>query len=262
MYKLIVTDVDGTLLDQDSNLPDYNKEALLACVEKGIGVMLATGRTIDAVSNLVSTLGLKHPQITQGGAVIVDSNFKVISYTGIGANVYMELVKSIRQNGLPPVVCLSDGKNYYDEYHPSMEYQKAVGEKIIKVDSIETDYFAQHCTAVYINIVESDPMDSFLREKFGYRLQLVRTGKHYFDILNKKSTKGNALVEVLKLLGIDRNHVAAFGDSYNDLSMFEIAGLRIAVKNSYPDVLKKADIVTEENYNCGLGKAIYKHILK
>ena len=44
--------------------------------------------------------------------------------------------------------------------------------------------------------------------------------------------------------------------------MFEIAGLKIAVKNSYPEILKKADIITDENYNSGLGKAIYKYILK
>ena len=63
-------------------------------------------------------------------------------------------------------------------------------------------------------------------------------------------------------LGIEPGEVAVFGDSPNDLSMFEVAGLRIAVRNSYPEVLEKADIITEENYNSGLGKALYKYILK
>jgi hydroxymethylpyrimidine pyrophosphatase-like HAD family hydrolase len=56
--------------------------------------------------------------------------------------------------------------------------------------------------------------------------------------------------------------VVVFGDSYNDLSMFKESGLNIAVRNSYPEVLKKADIITDENYNSGLGKAIYKYVLK
>ena len=62
--------------------------------------------------------------------------------------------------------------------------------------------------------------------------------------------------------GINKEEVVVLGDSPNDLSMFEIAGLKIAVKNSYPEILEKADIITDESYNSGLGKAIYKYILE
>jgi hydroxymethylpyrimidine pyrophosphatase-like HAD family hydrolase len=60
---------------------------------------------------------------------------------------------------------------------------------------------------------------------------------------------------------ISKDEIAVFGDSPNDLSMFGSAGLKIAVRNSYPEVLRNADYITDENYNSGLGKAIYKYIL-
>jgi len=261
-FRLIATDVDGTLLDDRSNLPPYNKKALLACIDNGIGVVLATGKTIDAVYPLIRDLDLKLPQITQSGATMVNRDRRIINSISLGEENFFEAVRTIKKKGYCPLACLGDGKIFYDKYHPNMESIKAVGERIIKVDNIETKFFARHSSVISIPIRESDPLDAFLREKYSLKLQIVRSGEYFFDILNKKATKGNALKEILKILNIKKSQVVAFGDSYNDLSMFEVAGLNIAVRNSYPHILKKADIITDENYNCGLGKALYKYILK
>ncbi len=262
MYKLIVTDVDGTLLDQDSKLPPFNKKALFECMDRGIGVMLATGKTLDAVLALIKELNLELPQITQSGATTVNSYHEIIDSKTIGPGYFFKLIKIIKHKGYSPLTCLGDGRVFYDNYHPNMKHLIDVGEKLIKVDTIETDHFAQQSTIINIPIKETDPLDSFLRKNYGHKLQIVRSGEYFFDILNKNATKGNALLKVLKILDIDRRQVVAFGDSYNDLSLFDVAGLRVAVKNSYPRILEKADIVTDENYNCGLGKAIFKYILK
>ncbi len=92
-------------------------------------------------------------------------------------------------------------------------------------------------------------------------MQLVRSGEYFFDVLSLNASKGNALDFLANMLKINKGEIAVFGDSPNDLSMFGRAGLKIAVKNSYPDILKSADYITDENYNSGLGKAIYKYIL-
>jgi len=90
----------------------------------------------------------------------------------------------------------------------------------------------------------------------------MRSGEYFFDILNLNATKGRALSKIAETLDIKREEIVVFGDSYNDLSMFKEAGLKIAMKNSYKQVLEEADIITDENYNCGLGRAIYKYILR
>jgi 5-amino-6-(5-phospho-D-ribitylamino)uracil phosphatase len=72
MIKLIVTDVDGTLLDRESKLPNLNKEAIFECLRAGIGVVLATGKSLNAVLWIIKFFGLKLPQITMAGAVTLN----------------------------------------------------------------------------------------------------------------------------------------------------------------------------------------------
>ena len=262
MIKLIATDVDGTLLDNNSKLSTINRNAILECLKRNIGVILATGKTFDSVLHLIKSLGLKLPQITLNGAITVGCDLNIIESIKISPDNYFKIIKVIKKRGSTPLAALEDGRIFYDEYHQDMEGLERIGEKIEKVHDIETDYFARNTVDINIPILESDPLDKYLRDRFSNDLQFVRSGKYFFDILHLDATKGNALIKICKSLRIKRDEVVVFGDSPNDLSMFDVAGLAIAVENSYPEVKKKAGIITDENYNSGFGKAIYKYILK
>jgi len=262
LYKLIVTDVDKTLLDNDSRITELNRKAILECRKIGIGVVLATGKTMDAIKDLVKDLGLKLPQITLNGSITINSEMEVISAFKIDPGVYKDIIYFIKDNGYPPVIALDNGKLYMEEYHSDLKYLADINEEFTRVESIDTEYFAQNTVDIYIPILKSNPLDRKLREKYSGKLQFIRSGDYFFDVLSRGATKGNAILTMIKDLGIKREEVAVFGDSPNDISMFEIAGLKVAVKNSYPEVLEMADIITDENFNSGLGKAIYKYILK
>jgi len=262
LYRLIVTDVDGTLLDSDSRMPELNREALLACKEQGMGIILATGKTMESIQGLVDDLDLKLPQITLNGSITVGAEGRVLDAAKIEAADYRDIVDFIKENGSQPVVALDDGKLYLEKYHPELKHLDAVGERFIEVDSIDTDRFACNTVDIFIPITESDPLDGALRRKYSGRLQFIRSGRWFFDILSIDATKGKALQSLAGKLGIGLQETVVLGDSPNDLSMFDIAGLKIAVKNSYPEILDKADIITDENYNSGLGKALNKYILK
>jgi len=262
LYRLIATDVDKTLLDNDSRITEYNRAAIMECRSRGIGIILATGKTMDSIIHLVKDLELELPQITLNGSVTVNPDMTVIQASRIDPGIYMDIVGFIKENGYPPVIALDDGKLYIEEYHPDLEHLDNIGEEFIEVESIQTEHFSRNSVDIYIPIPESHPLDSALRKKYSGRLQFIRSGDYFFDILNKEATKGNALLSVIKDLGVNKGEVAVFGDSPNDLSMFEVAGLSVAVRNAYPQVLERADIITEENYNSGLGKAIFKYILK
>ena len=261
MYRLIATDVDGTLLDNDSRITEYNRKALLECKKRGIGIVFATGKSIDSIAYLIRDLGLKLPQITLNGSVTISSELEIIDSFKIEPSYYWEIIKLIKSSGYPPVIALDNGKLYLDSHHPDLKYLKSIGEKFIKVNSLETEFFARNTVDIYTPITESNPLDKSLREKYSDRLQIIRSGQYFFDILNIKATKGNALLSVIESLDIKKEEVAVFGDSPNDLSMFEVAGLKVAVKNSYPEILKKADIITDDNFNSGMGKAIFNYVL-
>jgi len=261
MIKLIVTDVDGTLLDNKSQVTELNKKALLECKSKNIGVVLATGKSISAVLPIIKMLDLDLPQITLNGTVTLDKNQEVISSTKIGEQYFYEVLSAIKQKGQKPLIALTDGRILYDIYDNIFAVFEKINEPIYKVDSLEKEAYAHDCVSLSVAIKEDDPLDAYLRERFSEKLQLVRSGEYFFDVLSLNASKGNALEFIADMLKISKDEIAVFGDSPNDLSMFGIAGLKIAVKNSYPEVLKRADYITDENYNSGLGKAIYKYIL-
>lgn len=262
LYKIIATDVDGTLLDAGSRMPELNREALLECREKGIEVILATGKTMDSIEYLVKELDLRLPQIVLNGSMTMSPQMEVIRASRIDPDTYRDVVGFIRENGFSPAIALDNGKLYIEEYHPALKHLDDVDEEFLKVDSIDTNHFAKNTVDIYLPITQSHPLDKALREKYSDRLQFIRSGEYFFDILSKGATKGTALLAILDELEISPREVAVFGDSPNDLSMFEVAGFKVAVKNSYPEILENADIITDENYNSGLGKAIYKYILK
>ncbi len=262
MVKLIATDVDGTLLDNNSNLSTINRNAILECRKKNIGVILSTGKTIDSIMHLIRSLGLKLPQITMNGAITFGSDLKISESIKISPDNYFKIIDIIKKRGYMPLAALENGRIFYEEYHQDMKELERIGEKLEKAQSIETEYFAKNTVDINIPILESDPMDKYLRDMFSDDLQFVRSGKYFFDILHLDATKGNALVNICRRLKIKKEELVVFGDSPNDLSMFDVAGVSIAVANSYPEVKRKAGIITDENFNSGFGRAVYKYILK
>jgi len=261
MYKLLVTDVDGTLLDHNSNLTELNKRALLDCIENGIDVTIATGKTIDSIMFIIRELGLTLPQITMGGAATVTTGGEVLDVINFPRQLYLKFIRDVRTKGYEPTIATVDGKIYCREYSDNMMHIINAGEKIIKVDDIESDFFIKNTVNISVPMLATDPMDAYIRKTFGSILQVVRSGEYFFDILSLEASKGNALKKLIKNLGIKKEEVVSFGDSHNDISLFKESGYKIAVKNSFPELIEISDIVADENYNSGLGRAIYEHVL-
>jgi len=262
MYRLLVTDVDGTLLDSCSRLPEENKKAVFRCHDRGIGVVLATGKTIYGIRGLVKELEIKLPQITIHGAVSYDAKENILDASTIRPDLYFEVIKTIKQRGHPVFTATPDGILYCDKKNTRSRIMEDIGEKIVMVKSLETEELANSSVCMSVLIEESDPLEGILRERFLKDLQLVRSGKFFFDLLNKDSTKGKALTKLTKDLGFNKEEIAAIGDSYNDLSLFEISGLKIAVSNACDKLIEKADVTVAGNDECGFAQAVREYIIQ
>ena len=116
------------------------------------------------------------------------------------------------------------------------------------------------------NIMEIDRPD--LIDKVRVDLELVKnievtsSWKDNLEVMSEGSHKGNAVEYLCELLDIDREHIIAFGDNYNDLSMIEFAGTGVAMGNAEDDVKKIANHITDSNGNDGVAKAIYDLVLQ
>jgi len=260
MFKLLVTDVDGTLLDENSSLTELNRKALKDCIRAGIQVVIATGKSYDSVEHLVKEFDLQLPQITFGGAVTITPERRIVEAVTIPENIYHEIVDTVRSSGYEPLVATYDGKIYYQKFSPKMKYVLEIGEKIYKIDDLKKEAYSKHAVSISLSIDADDPLDKYIRRQYGKRMLVVRSGKYFFDILNIKASKGNALKNLINILKISKDEVISFGDSPNDISLFKESGFSIAVKNSYPELIAVSDAITDENCKSGLGKAIYKYI--
>lgn len=261
MYKLIVTDVDGTLLDDQSRLPDLNRKALVECHKKGIKIILATGKSVKTITEFIDLFDLRLPQITLNGGVVYKPGEGVIETNTMDRADYLELIGTIKDYGHCPTAALTDGTVVYDCYHPDMIHIQNAQVELNPVENLAHPSIAGRVISAHVPIDENHPLDTFLRKKFSSRLFIVRSGQYFFDFLKKGVSKGNALTRIINQYGFKREEVVAFGDSFNDLSLFKVAGLSVAMKNSYPQVLKAADLVAEGNHHSGLGKAIFRYIL-
>lgn len=261
MYKLVVTDIDGTLLDNQSRLSELNRKAIMYCRQEGIEVILATGKSIHTITGFIEMFKLTLPQITLNGGVVFQPGVGILETNTLTKREYFELINAIKDYGESPTAALIDGRVVYDTYHPDMIHIRNAQVELSKVDRLEDPEIAGCAVSVHVPVKESHPIDAYLRKLFGDRLFVVRSGEYFFDFLKKDVSKGSALRRIMKKHGFRPEEVVAFGDSYNDLSLFEIAGTAVAMKNSCPQVLKSADIVTEDNHQSGLGKAIFKHVL-
>ncbi|MHB1334838.1 MAG: HAD family hydrolase [Candidatus Humimicrobiaceae bacterium] len=261
-YKILVSDLDGTLLNRDSKISSLNKKAIFDCINNGIEIILATGKSQSYITKIVNLFDLKLPQITQNGGVVVNANQDILFSVKINPKVYFNIIKILKDKDLKDfLITLENGTYFFEKYNINMENSILTGEDLKKVDKVEQDYYANNVASITLFIEENNPLENFLKGKFHNMLQVVRCEKNNLDILNINATKGIALKKICKMYNIKTKEVVAFGDNPNDLSLFDQAGLSIAVKNAHNKVLEKAHIITSENYNSGVAKAIYKYIL-
>ncbi|MGM0366186.1 MAG: HAD family hydrolase [Actinomycetota bacterium] len=261
MIKLIATDVDGTLMDDSYKVSEFNIRALSDCRTKGIGIVLATGKLIYSLMPIINRLGLDLPQITGSGATIIDSKMNVYAACTIKPSVYLKLIRSIKAGGCAPLVSVSGNTMHYEQFLPVVAYIGKTGEKIFPADNLEHDKFKNNAIAISV-LYKQGGLDREISSMFGPRqIRITKPWKRFMHILAPEISKGDALLKIMQKAGLKKEEVAAFGDNINDISMFEVAGLKIAVENAHKDLARLADVITRKNSDSGVGKAIYEYIL-
>ena len=265
-YKLIVTDMDGTLLGSDHEVTEENKKALKEALDKGIYVTVATGRMYSSAKSHISFLNSTIPIIACNGALIKDSITNKIIYSN-----YID-----REKSLKILRILEKYKVYYQYYSEDLLMCKKIDKdnknliKIKKLMSSGVDLvFLSDLTEHIINndilkvIVVEDENLSILETitKELNKIEGLEITKSWFnniEIMATGSDKGNAVKKLAEHLDIDKDNIIAFGDNYNDISMLEFAGIGVAMGNADEFVKSRADYITLKNSEDGVAKALYE----
>jgi Cof subfamily protein (haloacid dehalogenase superfamily) len=264
LIKLIALDLDGTLLDSSLSIPEANKRAVREAMERGVSVVINTGRMFCSTRRFAARLGVSGPVICYNGAMICRPDGTVIFHEPLDLEVARGLLLIFEKRGL-----------YVQSYIDDALYVKEIDAETISyintfnVDRcVAGDGFRSPTTAptkllsVTGGIEQSLAVKDEISELYGDKLYVAISNSNFVEMMNPAANKGDRLADVARDMGIGMESVMAVGDSENDLEMISLAGVGVAMGNSFETVKSAADDIAPTNDEDGVAWAVRKYVLE
>lgn len=260
---LAAFDLDGTLLNNNFQISDKNREAIRKLVDKGIRVVLVSGRMNATILPFSKRLGLEGPIISYNGALVKDSKtLEVYHHLPVPEEIARKIVALASLWSLHLNLCLDDSVYVAQKTIWSDLYDLRTGATSIPVGDLRRFDGRQ---PTKLQTISSPDSTDFWLQKFkselGDSLYITKTMPEYVEFMNPKVSKGVAISELAKRFGIPKERIVAFGDSYNDESMFKASGFSIAMGNAVQLLKNAADYLTSSNDDDGVAEAIEKLLI-
>ena len=249
--KLLLFDLDGTLLKSDKSISYRTISALNKCREKGILIGVSTSRSEQ--NSLVYLNELKLDILISSSGALVKYGTKCIykaEFSQTETNAMIDMARSVCGNDSEITIDTIDA-HYWNYKVDPKKLDKSWG------DSIYTDFsdFTESSLRMCVEIFEQDKV-----EKLADRLSdcdCIRFSDGYWYKFTKKNvTKENAIMKIAEVCGFAIDSIIAFGDDYADIGMLELCGLGVAMGNAIDEVKNKADIVIGSNDEDGIADFI------
>ena len=267
MIKLVVTDIDDTLLNSKGEIPKKTKEVINKCVERGIKVILASGRPNFGMKKIVDELNL-----ASYDNYLLSFNGAKIENIYTGEVVYEKFLSADRLKFLVDKAekynC--DILTYKDDNvltNSDNEYAKVERDLVDANLIIASDMKEAITSAQPKVIILKDPkyvpeIVEKLKEELGDTYEVATSKPFFIEVNDRGISKGEAIKSLAEKLNIDMNEILAIGDGLNDLSMIEVAGCGVAMGNAHEKLKEKANFVTKSNDEDGFAYAIEKFVFE
>jgi Cof subfamily protein (haloacid dehalogenase superfamily) len=261
--KLIVCDLDGTLLGQDLALSPRLCEAVRRAQAQGIQATIATGRAYPSALRFSRQLGLTAPLICSQGAQIRAPGGAVLHESTLPRPFLPEVIALCQDRGWELAVYAGDEIYQATQLYGDDYYERWFGLPLHRVDDLLVALPADpiKCIAIAPDQTTGDRIERELCALAAGRFQVMRSHAWFVEGLARGVSKGDAVARVAAQLGIRCEEVMAVGDSGNDRAMVEWAGLGVAMGNASPDVKAVADIVAPSLAEDGAAWAIERYAL-
>ena len=286
MYKLVAIDLDGTMLNQYGIITEKTKKAISKAQEKGVEVMIASGRAITSVKRFSKEINSNKYFISGNGAITYDiKNNKILYENILSKTKALKIIKICEENSIYYNVYTENGIIAKNLSYNTLYYYK---DNLTKPDENRThinivenvyDYFEQreekilkimicdeHKT-VFKSIVRKlkELSEIEVLEVSHMSRKIIKQGTDeialeyfYTEVSAKDVDKWNALEEIIGLMNISKEEVVTIGDNANDLKMITNAGLGVAMGESAPYVKQSADIIAPTNDEDGVAIILNK----
>ncbi|MEG1564488.1 MAG: Cof-type HAD-IIB family hydrolase [Bacteroides sp.] len=267
-YKLLVLDVDGTLLNNEKKISARTQAALLKVQQMGVRVVLASGRPTYGLMPLVKKLELGNYGgfilSYNGGQIINAQTGEVLFERRINPEMLPYIEKKARKNGFAlftyheQMVVTDSPDNEHIRQEAELNQMQVVEEPEF---SIGVDFAPCKCMLVSDNEEALVALEEHWRKRLNGALDVFRSEPYFLEVVPTAINKANTLGALLEKLNIPSDEVMAIGDGVCDVSMLQLAGWGVAMGNAPDSVKICADVVTATNDEDGVALAIEKTIL-
>jgi Cof subfamily protein (haloacid dehalogenase superfamily) len=262
--KMVVVDIDGTLLNSQHQMGERTEKALKAAIEKGIQVVLATGKTRISGDPIIQKLGLKTPGIYLQGLAIYDADGTARHMQALDPAVARRVITFAEDRGYL-LAAYSGTRILIRAPVPGSDQLTTYNEPLAEV------------VGPLQNVLEGMPINKLiafggdprrvkaLRWQLDMQLngsvKLTQALDSMLEILPPGASKGAALRVLLKEMGISAEDVLAIGDAENDIEMIQLAGVGVAVGNADAKTQASAKYVVASNDADGVGEAVERFVI-
>ena len=288
MYKLVVIDLDGTMLNSYGVVTNKTKEVIKKVEKQGVEVVIASGRPIDSIKEIAKEIESKKYFIAGNGAIIYDiKNDEIIYEKTLSKEKVLEIIKICEENSISYNIyteneILATSLKYNVLYYHKENLKKEESKKT-KINLVKNmyEYVKNKEDARFLKITICDEnktvFNSIIRkvkeikdievlEISHMSRKTIKQGTEEFEIsyyYTEISTgdvdKWNAIEFLMEKLKIKKEEIMAIGDNLNDKKMIENAGLGVAMGQSTPAILELADEVTSSNDEEGISEILQKY---
>ena len=279
MKELYISDLDGTLLDKNSQLSSRSEFLLKTMLKSGFLFTVASLRSFESIKAIFKNVSLQFPIIELNGAFITDfvSGRKLV-INAIDPTIITPVYQTILSKGLAPAVMSYDGVNDYLSFSDEMneglrwywENRKSANDKRLRklnhIDSMKEEAW------ICITIIEERDYCIDSKNKLEFEFaddinvnildSLDTPGLVWMSITAKSASKYNAIQTLKSEYNFDHHKVICFGDQPIDIPMFQAADFSIAVSNADPDVKSIADLVIGDHQSNAVTEWIFQHFIK
>jgi Cof subfamily protein (haloacid dehalogenase superfamily) len=261
--RLMLADVDGTLVTQDKVLTDRAIAAVAKLKQAGILFAITSGRPPRGMSMLIEPLGLTTPIAAFNGGVFVRPDMSVIEQRTIPDDLTPTVIEVLGGHGTD--VWVYRGADWFvrDLHGPHVAREAWT----VKFDPTLVESFASVTGGVAKVVGVSDDYDAVqkavdaVRERFGDHVSAARSQPYYADVTHPEANKGAVVQYLSKAYQIPEEQIATIGDQPNDVLMFARSGLSIAMGNASHEVQAAARRVTTSNEDEGFANAVERFVL-
>lgn len=264
--KLIALDLDGTLTNSQKQITPRTRQTIIAAQERGVRVILASGRPPCGQRHLAEELQLSRYGgfilAFNGGQLIECATQHVIDSITIPHSLLPDIIQQAESARLDILSYQGDTMFSTNAQNTYVQYAARINRMEVHQANPLIDALPQPVPKCIIVGEPSllEPFESQLKEVYEGQLHIVRSEPFFLEVMPSGVDKAQRLDFLLHHIGASREDLIAFGDGYNDENMIRYAGIGVAMGNACPPVKEAADYVTLSNDEDGVAHALERFI--